>query len=114
MKIRCEHCSYYGPQEEFERDLTVAASPSGQYPWVCPKCKGGTYFTRELLRAFAETQAFALLEKLKEIVNSGDFNVSELKEEINTLLEYREGSYRYALDISEFVEYANKKIEEKI
>ena len=113
MKIRCENCSYYGPKEGFARDLTVAASPSGQYPYICPKCGKGSHYPQELLKALSDKQAFALLEKLKKTVDSGDFIVLELKQEINTLLEYKEGSYRYALDISEFVDYANKKIEEK-
>ena len=113
MKIRCENCGYYGSKKGFARDLTVAASPSGQYPWICPICGKGSHYPQELLRALSDKEAIVLLEELKKTVDSGDFIVSDLKQEMDTLLEYKKLSYRYALDITEFIDYANKKIDEK-
>ena len=40
--MRCENCKYWGINKEFEKDLTAAASPTGQYPWICPKCRGAS------------------------------------------------------------------------
>ena len=111
--MRCENCKYWGINKEFEKDLTAAASPTGQYPWICPKCRGLVYVTRDGQRSLYDEEALFLLKKLRQIVDSGDFDVSELKEDLNTLLEYKGKTFRYGLDISQFVKYVHVQIEEK-
>jgi len=111
--MRCQKCGYVGLVNEFELDLTVAASPSGQYARICPKCKEYNYFSKEWEKVFVDDETLLLLQELKQILDSGDFEVSKIKEKINTLLEYRRKSFRYSLDITQVIEYANKKIKEK-
>jgi predicted nucleic-acid-binding Zn-ribbon protein len=111
--MRCQKCGYIGLTNEYELDLTVAASPSGQYPRICPKCKEYNYHSKDVERSYVDDEALFLIQKLKQIVDSGDFEVSKIKEDINTLLEYKGKSFRYGLDITEVVEYAHKKIEER-
>ena len=111
--MRCQECQHVGLKKEFKHDLTAAASPSGQYPWICPKCGELTYVTNDGEKLLYDEEALFLLKKLRQIVDSGDFDVSKLKEELNTLLEYKGKTFRYGLDISQFVKYAKTKIEEK-
>ena len=111
--MRCQKCGYVGVINEFKLDLTVAAGPSGQYARICPKCKEYNYFSKEWEKVFVDDETLLLLQELKQILDSGDFEVSKIKEKINTLLEYKRKSFRYSLDITQVVEYANKKIEGK-
>jgi len=111
--MRCESCKYWGLNKEFEQDLSAAASPTGQYPWICPKCGAPTYITKNGERVVYDQEAIFLLEKLREIVDSGDFDASELNDYLNDLLEYKGKTFRYGLDISRFVKYARARIEEK-
>lgn len=111
--MRCEKCSYFGLIKEFELDLTVAASPSGQYPRICPKCKNPNFFSKTIEDLHVDEECLFLSQKLKQIVDSEDFDVSEVKENINTLSTYKGKSFRYGLDMMESLNYANKKIEGK-
>lgn len=109
----CESCNYWGLYNEFQLDLSAAASPTGQYPWICPKCGAPTYITQNGERVVYDKEAMVLLARLKEMVDSDDFDTSELNENLKILLEYKGKSFRYGLEISRFVKYARAKIEEK-
>lgn len=99
--MRCQGCRYQGLKKGFKRELTVAASPTGQYPWICPKCGGLTYVTMDGEKLLYDEEALFLLHKLKQtVVDSGDFDVYRLKEDINTLLGYKGKTFRYGLDIT--------------
>ena len=111
--MRCEKCGYFGLIKEFELDLTVAASPSGQYPRICPKCKGANFFSKTMEELQVDEECLFLSQKLKQIVDLEDFNVSEAKEIISILSTYKGKSFRYGLDMMESLNYANKKIEGK-
>jgi len=110
--MRCQKCSFFGLTKEFEWDMTAAASPSGQYPRICPGCKELNYFSKEMEMSLVDEEALFLIQKLKQIIDSEDFDVSKIKENINSLSEYKGKSFRYGLDIMEALGSANKKINE--
>jgi len=109
--MRCEKCGYFGLIKEFEMDLAVAASPSGQYPRICPECKELNFWGKTMEDKHVDEECLFLSQKLKQIVDSEDFDVSEVKKHINTLSAYKGKSFRYGLDMMESLNYANKKIE---
>ena len=103
----------FGIIKEFEWDLTAAASPSGQHPRICPECKGLSHYSKEMEMSLVDEEALFLIQKLKQIIDSVDFDVSEIKENINNLSEYKGKSFRYGLDIVDALGYAHQQIEEK-
>jgi phage FluMu protein Com len=111
--MHCKECGYFGLVEEFALELAVAASPSGQYPRICPKCKENNFFSVIIENMYIDEECLFLLQKLKQTVDLEDFDVSEVKEKIATLSTYKGRSFRYGLDMMEVLNYANKKIEEK-
>ena len=111
--MRCEKCNYFGLVKEFKLDLSVAASPSGQYPRICPKCNASNFFSKTMEDLAVDDECLFLSRKLKQLVDSEDFNVSEIEENINILSTYKGKSFRYGLDMMESLNYANKKIEGK-
>lgn len=111
--MHCEKCGYFGLTSEFGLELAVAASPSGQYPRICPKCKEHSYFSVTMENLQIDQECLFLLQKLKQMVDSDDFDVSEVKENIAVLSTYKGKSFRYGLDMVEVLKYAQKKLEGK-
>ena len=109
--MRCQKCNYSGLTKEFDLELAVAASPSGQYPRICPKCTEHNFFSKTTEDLYVDEECLFLLQKLKQLVDSEDFDVSEVKENITTLSTYKGKSFRYGLDMMEVLNYAHKKIE---
>lgn len=109
--MRCQKCNYSGLTKEFDLELAVAASPSGQYPRICPKCTEHNFFNKTTEDLYVDEECLFLLQKLKQLVDLEDFDVSEVKENIATLSTYKGKSFRYGLDMMEVLNYAHKKIE---
>jgi hypothetical protein len=96
--------------KEFDLDTLAFTSPSGQYARICPRCKERTYFTKDAESLIADNEVHILLQRLRQTVDSGDFDILKLKKDLRELRSYQ--SFRFGLEVTEFIKYANKKIEE--